>query len=250
MYPTSNQNLHRRDVLGDAMGFVGLSGVNPAVGTSYEAIWEAGGDYNFSVVGTPGISSSSAADASPSGTGARTARVFGLVAGAEAYEDIALNGQTQVPLVSAFTSIWRVEVLTTGTGGVNAGDVYVATSAVTAGVPNTATAVHAKILAGNGATAMTVFRAPTGRGVYVLGWSVSAESAASFTGLEAQVCERTSGSVIRVLDTIVLSAGPAEPRCLEVPLRVPAGHDVFIRAKAVGAATIVSARLELALRNG
>lgn len=249
MYPTSSQNLHRRDVLGDAMGFVGLSGVNPAVGTSYETIWEAGGDYNFTISGTSKVSSSSAADAS-AGTGARTVRVFGIASGSETYEDATLNGQTQVSLTTVFTSIWRVEVLTAGSGGTNAGDVYITTGAVTAGVPNTANLVHAKILAGNGATAMTVFRAPAGRGVYVLGWSVSAESATSFTGLEAQVCERTSGSVIRVLDTVVLSAGPAEPRCLEVPLRVPAGHDVFIRAKAVGAATIVSARLELALRNG
>jgi hypothetical protein len=98
-----------------------------------------------------GYSSSAAADAA-AGTGARTIRVT-LIDGSGnlVTEDVTLNGQTKVN--SSFLTCLRVldmEVLTAGSGGVSAGDIYAydATDTVTAGVPQTATKIFGKITTG------------------------------------------------------------------------------------------------------
>ena len=90
---------------------------------------------------TPGIlqvSSSSANDAA-AGTGARSVKISGFDAAGELIEEtLAMNGQTAVPSTKQFASIMDVRIVTAGSGGVNAGNIFVAPSvtALTAGVPN------------------------------------------------------------------------------------------------------------------
>lgn len=71
------------------------------------------------------VSSTSAADADE-GTGAQTIRVYGLDTNfAWISEDITLSGQTKVTGSKTFLDVFYVEVLTAGSGIVNAGDIYV-----------------------------------------------------------------------------------------------------------------------------
>jgi hypothetical protein len=247
MFYRAGMNLHRRDVLSIADGFVRRFGLNPAVGSSYETIWNGGGDYNFDVVGTPKISSSSAADAA-AGTGVRTMRIFGLVSGVEEYEDVTLNGQTQVALTKAFTSIYLGRALTAGSGKTNAGDIYCNTGAVVAGVPSDATKTHFKMPIGTSQTHVCVYRIPAGRVGYILDWWVA--QGESNDAYEAQLCtfDSVGNVIVAHSDTVGIEERIADS--FDVPIRVEAGNDIFIRAKSLGAGTAaMSAHFELALSN-
>lgn len=105
---------------------------------------------------TLAISSSSANDASPSGTGARTLKLFGLGSDKTFItETIALSGQTVVTTTNSFYRLFWARVESTGTAitGCNAGDIYIIKSGTggsySGGVPGTFTIASAiaKILA-------------------------------------------------------------------------------------------------------
>lgn len=83
------------------------------------------------------VASSDVNDTS-AGTGARTIRVYGLDANYRFQtEDFTMNGQTVVNGAKSFIFVYGAEVLTAGSGLVNAGTIYVADAVVTwtAGVP-------------------------------------------------------------------------------------------------------------------
>lgn len=113
---------------GIAIGTVTTSAVTnvPVRATTYT---EQAANFTGSIV------SSSAADAS-AGTGARTVRIFwvsldGTTSGSE---DVTLNGTTAVNLVTTTKCfIERMEVLTVGSGGSNAGIISLKTGAAGAG---------------------------------------------------------------------------------------------------------------------
>lgn len=112
-------------------------------------------------------SSSNAADASPSGNGARTIRVVGLDGDYKPiYEDIALNGQTKVTGVKLFKRVFGARVLTVGSGLVNAGDIYILPvgtgGTYSGGVPPTLTSAQVKILAGYGQASSGMLTVPAG----------------------------------------------------------------------------------------
>lgn len=140
-------------------------GVNPDVDGTEETVWTQGGDYPWlTSAAVVYVSSSSVADASPSGTGAQTIRVLGLDANyLEIEEDIALNGQTQVATTKQYLRVYRAYVLTSGSGGGAAGTIYVGTTGATAGVP---AVVYADLAIGN-QTQMAVYTVPAGKTLYV-----------------------------------------------------------------------------------
>lgn len=116
-----------------------LKAHSDAIGTSIQAI--AGpftGTLSYpSVASALGIASTSASDAS-GGTGARTVRLTGLDASYDVVtEDVTLNGQTRVTTSAQFIAINGAYVLTAGSGGANAGAIYIADDGdtFTAGVP-------------------------------------------------------------------------------------------------------------------
>lgn len=241
----ARRTLGLSDVLSAPAGWASRFGLNPAVGASYEAVWDYGGDYNFVVAAGPKVSSSDANDTA-AGTGARTVRVFGLVAGVETSEDVTLNGQTQVALTKVFTSVYSCEVLTAGSGGTNAGDIYCSTGAVTAGVPNTATTVHFKMLAGASMSYNCAFRVPAGFTAYVLAWWASQAEVAS--GFEAQLCTRDPATGVTKAHSDQVGIEQKVGDEFRVPIEVPAGEDIFVRAKTLGVGTpAMSARIEIAL---
>lgn len=109
--------------------------------------------------------SSSSANDTAAGTGARTVRVHGLDAAFKRVtEDFTMNGQTAVLGSVYFTRVNHVEVLTVGTGLVNAGEVITSVrgAALTAGVPNTAADVISSILLGANVAWQAVFTVPAG----------------------------------------------------------------------------------------
>lgn len=114
-----------------------IFGFNPDVDSAAEeAVWPVGGliPYLSSPV-TMKVSSSDANDTA-AGTGARTVLIRGINNnGEEVTETVTLNGQTAVNTTKTYTFIQQVTVLTAGSGKANAGTIYVGTGTVTAGVP-------------------------------------------------------------------------------------------------------------------
>jgi len=112
-------------------------GYNPDVDTSEESVWPNGGTVPHPTVASVlKVSSSDAADASPSGTGARTVLITGLNGSFnEVSETIVLNGQTAVNTVNSYLYVNGLTVTSVGSGGANAGNINVGTGTVNAGVP-------------------------------------------------------------------------------------------------------------------
>jgi hypothetical protein len=112
-------------------------GYNPDVDTSEESVWPNGGTVPHPTAASVlKVSSTDAADASPSGTGARTVLITGLNGSFnEVSETIVLNGQTAVNTVNSYLYVNGLTVTSVGSGGANAGDINVGTGTVTGGVP-------------------------------------------------------------------------------------------------------------------
>lgn len=91
------------------------------------------------------VASEAAADDSGS-TGAEKVRVYGInpATGLEAYEDVVMDGQTEVALTGPLTNaivINAMEVIDTGTGLRNADNIWIGYGAWALGVPATAIGV-------------------------------------------------------------------------------------------------------------
>lgn len=136
-------------------------GRNPDVGATAETIWDVGDAYSYLAAATAlKVSSSSAADTS-AGTGARTVRLYGLGGDyAEITEDVTLSGQTAATTTAEFLRVYRMVVLTAGSGGKNAGVIYAGTGTVASGVPANK---YAAISTGNNQTLMAVYTVPAGK---------------------------------------------------------------------------------------
>lgn len=145
-------------------------GVNPAVSTTEETLWYYGGTYNFLSAATQLLVSSSSANDTAAGTGARTIQIIGMDSEFNiSVEVVTLNGQNTVTTSKSFLRVLRAFNLTAGTGQVNEGDIYIHNSAVVVGVPSTATAVYAVIPAAQGQTQQVIHTIPVGFTGYIIG---------------------------------------------------------------------------------
>lgn len=111
-------------------------GYNPDVDTTEESVWPDGGTVPHPTVASVLKISSSSANDTSAGTGARTVYIEGLNGSYNTVsETVILNGQTEVDTVNSYLYVNNFYVLTVGSGGVNAGNINAGTGVVTAGVP-------------------------------------------------------------------------------------------------------------------
>lgn len=238
----TNQQLSRGDALQLYDTLLDQAGANPSVGTSYETIWDDGGDLLAAVDGAGGTVTVASSDTNDTaaGTGARTVTVVGIVAGAMAEETATLNGQTAVTLTKAFQAVLSVGVATAGSGGVNAGAISVGWGTVTTGAHASGKRM-AWIVAGNGRSASAYVRVPSGLQAHVVG----VEAIGSALGT-VQLCVRTGG-VLAVWAEGQVGVGTTWRPQFLIPPICPEGGDVFLRAKAATSTILVGARLAVAL---
>lgn len=120
------------------VSYVGLSGWNAAITTTFEPIWGESAAYTplTAAMSTPYCASSSANDTS-AGSGAQTISVTGLTTSfARFTETVSMNGQTSVNLATAnVLFIDKITVLTAGNGLLNAGIIQCGTGTNTSGDP-------------------------------------------------------------------------------------------------------------------
>jgi hypothetical protein len=117
---------------------VTIFGYNPDVDTARVTVWPYTGIIPLPAAALQMKVSSSDANDTANGTGARTVFVAGLDANHnEISEIVTLNGQTAVLTTQSFLHINNAYVATAGSGLSAAGDIYFGDGTVTAGVPAT-----------------------------------------------------------------------------------------------------------------
>jgi hypothetical protein len=115
-----------------------IFGYNPDVDTTRVTVWPYTGILTFPSPAAQLKVSSSNANDTANGTGARTVFLSGLDANhAEISETVTLNGQTEVLTTKSYLHINNAYVATAGSGLSAAGDIYFGAGVVTAGVPAT-----------------------------------------------------------------------------------------------------------------
>jgi hypothetical protein len=198
------------------------------------------------------ITSTSANDTS-AGTGARTLRLFGLGSNKKYQEeDITLKGNTIVQTTKTWYRLFSSKVLTVGSGGSNAGIIYVVKTGTggtyTAGTPGTFTGVSAlaKMLAGTNQSSTCFYTTPN----YTKGnWRLKRLMVSTKTQagtLVISVQDHANNDVPTREFYVDFPAGYSDTFDLE-DLKLDFGPDTDIRVLSLGAANggVVHATLEI-----
>jgi hypothetical protein len=224
-------------------------GRNGAVTTEADA-WPQGGLRTFPSAGfTIGVSSSSAVDTA-AGTGARTIEIDYLdTSYALKTISLSLAGQTKVTATVDVSSVLRingVRVTSFGSGGTNAGTVYVydASDTLTAGVPQTATKIFNTIPVGGNICKSAFFSVPAGCRMLILSARAGFDDA-TVTSRAAVVSMYVSyllnggrlSSVVPIVGQIGESGGPANVRP-EFPMLLEEKSDFSARVSASASSPI------------
>lgn len=216
----------------------GILSTNPAVGSTFEDIWDAGGNFVYATTGeTLELVSDSAADDS-AGTGLRTIRVEGLNTDYEEISEIVtLDGTAAVTLSNSYFRTRIMRALTVGSGSENAGNITLRVS----GGGNTRLLMRAT----QGVTFSSHFTVPTGKTLFVLG-------AAAFIPKNEDVTIKTRGRfgsntapIGTGLELSVYQNHYIFPN-LTIPF-FPEKSDLFVQAKSTNAAVSVSHVIEALL---
>ena len=228
-------------------------GNNAAVANVTETIWQQGGLYSYlSAASVLKVSSSSANDTS-AGTGARTVELFGLDGDYnEINEVITLNGQTAVNSTQSYLRINRMIVRSAGSGDSNAGIIYAGTGTVTTGVPAN---VYATINGdGSNQSLMALWTVPAGYTGYLMQYDVSNGTTSNTPAVcKLLLVARPHGEVFQSKDVKSLTTGMHVENTLVVPTKFTEKTDIEVRAVSSSASVIfdISAAFEIIyIKNG
>lgn len=162
-------------------------GHNPDVdtGTDPEDIWETGGTFTvFPDDSTVDVVSTSTSD-DTSGTGALTVRIFGVDSSfARIQEDVGLGGTDAVELTNSYRLIYRVIVLTAGSGATNAGT-------ITFDSPGNVTMLTVAI--GDAQSQTSIFPISTNETAFLYCWGISNLTASADLTADLMVYNVTGG---------------------------------------------------------
>ena len=228
-------------------------GNNAAVANVTETIWQQGGLYSYlSAASVLKVSSSSANDTS-AGTGARTVELFGLDGDYnEINEVVTLNGQTAVNSTQSYLRINRMIVRSAGSGGSNAGIIYAGTGTVTTGVPAN---IYATINGdGTNQTLMALWTVPAGYTAYLMQYDVSNGTTSNTPAVcKMTLVARPFGEVFQSKDVKSLTTGMHIENTLIVPVKFTEKTDIEVRAVSSSASVTfdISAAFEIIyIKNG
>jgi hypothetical protein len=217
-------------------------GINGNVGTSIETVWAQGGTYAYPAAATVMKISSSSADDAADGTGARTIAIFGLDANYNKInETVALNGETEVNTTNSFLRIFRMYVVTAGSGATAAGTIYAGTGTVTSGVPEN---IYGMITLTANQTQMAFWTVPAGYTFYLTGIYYSSANSTANASTNFQLIERPLDGVFRIQSSVRTAGNGDFVIDFHTPIFFSEKTDIEIRAVASAGASNVSAEFE------
>ena len=182
------------------------------------------------------------------GTGARTVKVYGLDANwALTSETVTLNGTTAVATTGSYIRIYKLEVISVGSGGSNAGEIT-----ATASSDGTVTAA---IEAGNNRSLMAIYSVPADTFAYILGYNANIHTPASATDaanikllIKENADAATSNYKVVHMLSVYTSATQAPQYHFLTPIAVSAKSDIVLRATdATATSTDITAGLSILL---
>lgn len=180
---------HAETAAGNVSGASALNkfGKNPDVDTAApEDVWDGGGTWVAPTQARLHNLVSDSANDTSAGTGARTVSVLGLDANyAEITETVTLAGLTPVPTVNSYIIIYRMIVLSAGSGGVNAGN-------ITATAQTDAT-ITAQISTGYNQTLMAIWQVPAGKTLLLNSYYASMNGTTAATSVDIRLWAKPFG---------------------------------------------------------
>ena len=212
-----------------------ISGYNGSVGTSYETIWTQDGLYVYPASAVVMKISSSDANDTAAGTGARTVTIYGLDGSYnQINETVSLSGQTAVTTTATFLRVFHLMVNTAGSGGAAAGTIYAGVGTVTTGVPATVYSVYSA----NGGSTCCIYTVPAGYTGFIFDFLVATgcTTANAFTSLG--LYNRPLGGVFDNTLQGRCANGGAFAIPLNYPLSFPEKTDLEVRAAATTASSV------------
>ncbi len=180
-------------------------GYNPDVDTSEETIWPDGGTIVHPTTASVLKVSSTSADDTSAGTGARTVYIEGLNGSYNVVsETVILNGQTAVNTTNSYMYVNQLYVVTVGSGGENAGVINVGTGVVTAGVP---AVLYDLIAIGYNTRTTAHYCVPAGYTAYLVQGTITAGQASGSTSITAFLKQHSPDGILRVAAVSTLNNG-------------------------------------------
>ncbi len=222
-------------------------GRNPEIDSGdTEDVWDQGGTYTFlSTATTLYLSSSNDSDT-------QDIQVYGLDAD-WALQTIteALTGRTQVEIGTGITWLRVFRAKNVDSTDV-AGDVYIAEDAgvdITAGVPDTASEIKAKITNPFNQTLMAIYTIPTGYTGYMMVLHTSMNRAQATGAVDMQFYVKPFGQVFQLKDFAgLMSSGTSHtPHIFTIPEEIEAKSDIKITATSSANDVDVSAGFDIIL---
>lgn len=215
-------------------------GFYDSIGTTERTVWDGAGSTNANSPATASqlqVSSSDANDTS-AGTGARTVTISGLDSNYEQQSEVVtLAGQTPVVTSGTYVRCNRLMVETAGSGGQNADNIYAYTGDATDGVPDDANLIYSLITAGKNQTLQCNFTMPADRVGFLRFFGISSfGNSNAFATVRLLV--RPFGGVWQTKDQLVLTRGFVTVPVAEV---ITPKSDIEIRAAASSGTIDVSA---------
>jgi hypothetical protein len=233
-------NISAGDVAGT--GYIEKFGMNTDVDSNKETIWDGGEIYSYiSTAETVAVTSTAGVD-SAAGTGARTVEIQGLDANHTlVYETLTVGGGAGT---QEFLRIFRANVVTAGTSGINEGTISVTssdTSTVLAQIGIDGTGSNA---AGRGQTFMALYTVPAGKTAYLTQWTVGCGK--QNTDAVATFLARPEGGAWNAKDIITVSA-TTYAKDYKIPLQFTEKTDIEVRAYSTTNNSLVSSTFNLIL---
>jgi hypothetical protein len=223
---------------------INIFGYNPDVDTSEESVWPDGGTIPHPTTASVLKISSSSANDTSAGTGARTVAIFGVDADYnEVSESVILDGQTPVNTGYSYLYINGFYVTTAGSGGVNAGNINAGTGVVTAGVP---AVLYDIIATGYNNRTTAQYCVPAGYTGYLITGIITTGQVTGSTSVTAFLKQHGPDDILRVGAVSTLNNGSVQYD-FTYPYIIPEKNSVVASAIGVAANNSVSAYFNIVL---
>lgn len=211
-------------------------GYNPDVDTTEESIWPNGGTVPHPTVASVLKISSTSANDTSAGTGARTVFISGVNGSFNTVsETVILTGQTEVNTVNLYLYVNAFYVVTVGSGGANAGDINAGTGTVTTGVP---AVLYDMVYTGFNQRTTAHYCVPAGFTGYMVKGVITTGQASGSTSVTAFLKQHGPDNILRVGAVSALNNGSVEYD-FDPPYVIPEKN--CVGASAIGAANNNSA---------